>query len=329
MQKKTSSAMMQTLLHSLHTSNHNLHVIVFTDDQILHSPVTTWPIVDSLVAFYSSGFPVDKAIDYVRLRRPFVVNDLAMQKCLLDRRKVYQVLREAGVGVLRSVAVDRSKGDWVEQNEGGDGDVLSVYINCGGSNNQGCGSVGGDDDNGCGDQYKVVRIQKPFVEKPIDAGDHNVYVYFRGGGVRKLFRKTKVLSSVLDGSRRHVRTGGSYIYEPYYEPRGKCDVKAYGVGGDLFYAETRKAPTVDGIVERGPNGREVRKRTELTEMERNMCAKVARAFRFFEIGFDLLRVGDRTFVIDVNGWSLSKNSTEFAMICGARLAKHIVRNVRW
>lgn len=318
MEKKTSSAVMQHLIYTLQRTSPRLDITTFTDTQILEQPIEQWPVVNVLIAFYSKGFPVDKALNYVQLRNPFLVNDLYMQKCLLDRRNVRDVLEKAGVGVLRNVVVDRSNGDYVVQSENGQGDCLYVYR--GGESGKGLRRArkGGE----C-----VERIYKPFVEKPVRAEDHNVFVYFKGGGVRKLFSKTRKRSSIFDRERRKVRSGGNYVYEPYLEPRGRRDVKAYGVGGEWFYAETRKAPTVDGIVERGANGMERRDRTELTEREIKTCEKVAKAFRFFTIGFDLLRVGNHTFVIDVNGWTLSKTSKEFATVCGKRLSSHILANV--
>lgn len=69
-------------------------------------------------------------------------------------------------------------------------------------------------------------FQKPFVEKPIDAEDHNVFIYFpssAGGGSQRLFRKVGSRSSIYS-AESSVRKYGSYIYEDFVHTDG-TDVK--------------------------------------------------------------------------------------------------------
>lgn len=63
-----------------------VRVVIFTDDTILRKPVELWPYCDALIAFYSKGFPLEKAIHYVTVRKPkMVINDLELQYTLQDR----------------------------------------------------------------------------------------------------------------------------------------------------------------------------------------------------------------------------------------------------
>lgn len=63
----------------------NLKTIVFDEDTILNKPIEAWPICQCLLAFFSLGFPLDKAIAYWKLRKPVLINDLEAQYDLLDR----------------------------------------------------------------------------------------------------------------------------------------------------------------------------------------------------------------------------------------------------
>ena len=63
----------------------NLAVVVFSEAVILNSPIEEWPICDCLLAFFSMGFPLKKAIAYSKLRKPFLINDLESQYDLLNR----------------------------------------------------------------------------------------------------------------------------------------------------------------------------------------------------------------------------------------------------
>ena len=158
-----------------------------------------------------------------------------------------------------------------------------------------------------------MKLEKPFVEKPVDAEDHNVRIYYSradGGGMKELFRKSSNQSSHYYPEVTHIRTKGSYIYERFLQTEG-TDVKVYAVGISYVHAEARKSPTVDGKVDRDANGKEIRYPILLTYDEKQICRKIAALFKQFICGFDLLRDRGTSYICDVNGVSFVKRNAKF------------------
>lgn len=56
-----------------------LEVFIFPEEVILNEPVEFWPLCDCLISFHATDFPLHKAIEYERLRRPYVINNLNRQ----------------------------------------------------------------------------------------------------------------------------------------------------------------------------------------------------------------------------------------------------------
>ncbi|KAI9396451.1 hypothetical protein POPTR_004G129900v4 [Populus trichocarpa] len=285
MEKKLLSAPMGQILERLQAFG-EFEVIHFGDKVILEDPIENWPICDCLIAFYSSGYPLEKAEAYATLRKPFLVNELEPQHLLHDRRKVYERLEMFGIPVPRYALVNREfpyqELDCFFEEE----DFVEVH-----------GS----------------RFWKPFVEKPVDGDDHSIMIYYpssAGGGMKELFRKVGNRSSEFHPEVRRVRREGSYIYEEFM-PTGGTDVKVYTVGPEYAHAEARKSPVVDGVVMRNPDGKEVRYPVLLTPNEKQMARDVCIAFSQAVCGFDLLRCEGRSYVCDVNGWSFVKNSYKY------------------
>ena len=91
MDKKSNSKPMKEIIKRLENFA-RLQVLIFPEDVILNYPVKDWPVVNAFISFFSSGFPLDKAIAYKNLRHPFVVNALEMQNILQDRLVVFLFL---------------------------------------------------------------------------------------------------------------------------------------------------------------------------------------------------------------------------------------------
>ena len=74
MEKKCTSKPMKEILSRIKCET--IEIIIFEQDMIMRKLVTQWPVVDVLICFYSDEFPLKKALKYVRLVKPFLINDL-------------------------------------------------------------------------------------------------------------------------------------------------------------------------------------------------------------------------------------------------------------
>lgn len=351
MDKKARSKAMSEILKRLDPTSFEL--VFFGDATILNEPIESWPICEVLIAFYSNGYPLEKAESYVSLRRPYLLNDLGMQRTLMDRRRVYDLLEESGIDVPRHVFMSR---DGYRSTGTGDGNRgMNNSIHGGGGSGDGAtsssdGGGGQTSSSSTGiavttsntdDEQEIdehddhieingVIINKPFVEKPVDADDHNIAIYYpssAGGGCKKLFRKVGDRSSEFYPEINEIRRDGSYIYESFMETQG-VDVKMYTVGPDYGHAEARKSPAVDGKVERNGDGKEVRFPVILTLREKEIARRIVLVFKQQVCGFDILRIqeGDSlvSYVCDVNGWSFVKNSRKYYDDCAQILTEHML-----
>jgi len=304
MEKKAGSKPMKAILERIRNVG-QFDIIVFEQKTILDSPIEEWPHpVDVLISFYSDGFPLDKAIEYVGLRRPYCINDLTAQRLLLDRRRVYALLQENKITCPNAIIIER---------DGESNDLVGYTPDQ---------FVEGDDFLQLGDR----KVSKPFVEKPINAEDHNVCIYYpssAGGGVKSLFRKVGDRSSNFDPNNSQVRRDGSYMYEPFMQTQG-TDIKVYTVGPAYAHAEARKSPVVDGVVMRNDDGKEIRFPVILTQREKEMARLICLAFGQFVCGFDMLRTSEGSMVIDVNGWSFVKGMPKYYDDAAQLLCAHML-----
>lgn len=196
-------------------------------NRIARPDITHWPPVDVLISFFSKDFPLAKAIAYTQIPNttrppPISINSLAMQALLWDRRLVLAILDHIGVPTPFRAEVNRDGGPRVhprlrervrrdlglvlpgiqsEEEESWDEPVIPERWLQSRARARDAGTLKRHVPRG---KEVILRadgnaiivggtvIEKPFVEKPVDGEDHNVYIYHRGGGGRRLFRKVSL-----------------------------------------------------------------------------------------------------------------------------------------
>lgn len=317
--KARSKPMREIITRIVDMARGAIEVKIFGDKVILDEDVTSWPRCDVLISFFSTDFPLSKASSYIKLRNPFCINDLPPQALLWDRRLVGAVLDHLGVPTPPRFEVSRDGGPKVDEELR---DIMRQKIGIELGEFRIAPEVKLRED-GNAIVIDGKELEKPFVEKPVSGEDHNVYIYFRDGGGRRLFRKVGNKSSELDPTLNHPRTDGSYIYEQFIDVDNSEDIKVYTVGKEYTHAETRKSPVVDGVVRRNPDGKEIRFITHLTAEEKAWAAKICEGFGQTICGYDMLRSGEglKSQIIDVNGWSFVKGNDTYydkvaEILCG-------------
>ena len=105
MDKKAKSKPMREILQRLPPEL--FEIVMFGDDLLVNQPIESWPSAEILIAFYSTGYPTEKVLEYIKLRNPFLINDLEIDSVMKDRRQVYEMLESQGIDVPKHVFVNR------------------------------------------------------------------------------------------------------------------------------------------------------------------------------------------------------------------------------
>lgn len=175
-------------------------------------------------------------------------------------------------------------------------------------------------------------IKRPFIEKPINAEEHDIYIQYptnRSGGRTRLFRKTEDKSSDFDNGTFNVRNDRDYLYQKFIQNDG-FDQKIYSIGDAYTHCEARKSPTLDGVVLRTEEGYELRQPLILKKSEKRLAKQIYQIFKQFICGFDIIRDSKKewSYVIDINGFSFVKNNKYYTEDLGMILSKYILYNLR-
>lgn len=164
--------------------------IVWLDESILFYDEVfhTFPVCNVIWTLYSPDLPLAKVAIYVDRCQCLELNSVEGLLALRDRRKMFRILVEQGIPVPQHVECNRDDAE----------PAVEEF-----------------------DDHIIVegeKISKPFLEKPADADNHEVYIYYprsAGGGKIKLDKN----SAVFD-ERGRIRRNGSFLYEKFIPSEG-------------------------------------------------------------------------------------------------------------
>jgi inositol hexakisphosphate/diphosphoinositol-pentakisphosphate kinase len=143
-----------------------------------------------------------------------------------------------------------------------------------------------------------------------------------GGGRKRLTVKSRDECGKFEPQENAIRRNGNFIYEEYLPTNGFI-IKVYAIGPYYMHAEARKSVTLDGVVQRNAEGKEMRFPVMLTPEEKLLCNKIVQEFGQEVCGMELLRSGCSSYVCSVNGWSFAKNSPRYWNDCAVILKRRI------
>ena len=116
MPRKINNPHMKNILENLQRFE-EFKIIIFTEEILFKSEIEEWPIVDALIIFYSDGFPYNKALKYINLTKPYLINDYEMQKVFWDRVKVLKLLEEAQIPIPPHIILDGCENEEINKEE--------------------------------------------------------------------------------------------------------------------------------------------------------------------------------------------------------------------
>lgn len=268
---------------------------------------------------------------YVKLRGPFVLNDVEIETGLWDRQFRLHLLEGLGAPMPLRLHVDRDRRRLISTFRGlpqipeciarleAVKRLEAVTLNWH-QKPQKVELLDGGETLGFNGQ----RLEKPFVERSMNnEEDEIVIIYYpkrQGGGALKLFNLESGPKWVRDATseipRAIIEPYSSYIYEPTVAGSA---VKVYVIGYEYCYAEICSWPVV--------NKTDI---TTLSSEEYDMAHHIATRLGQRVCGFTFVRQGGKSIVIDVDveGWMLVADNPDYYDRCAAELRKIFKHEIR-